>query len=536
MAGSDAGMAINLSSEAASLSACPRPEQGGIRWTVLVLLSAALLAPLLIVDVPPVLDYPNHLARLVLLAAGPDDPVLGRIFTPHWSIIPNLAVDVVGPPLLYLLPVHVAGRCILGGILLLNLAGVLALHRALFRRRSLWPLASGLVAYNSGFLLGFLNWEVGSGLAMLFAAAWLTWRERRPVVTVAAAAAAAVLLFFCHLMGLVFFLVLIGSAELHAMRSIRAMLVRSALLLPALAGPVLLSLLTTLHDQPVATHWMSLHDKLVQAASPFINYVFPLDIGTAAVVYGGIALGIAMGWFVLAPRAVPAIVLLIILYVALPFDLMSGSFLDTRVALMLGFLLFAAVDPVRLPWRMRGVMQAGLVVLFAARMAVVAEAWTEHRRDLAELRSVIAAVPPGALVYMTNVPQQDAPTYWDAGPRSRRLSNTLRTDFQIPALLLIERGAFWPILFANPAQQPIELRPAYARLAREAHDIPSHAALVTDPHNGSSALRDFDFVLMLEAGADPNLPGFVPQCLALISHTDFAALFRVRRDQAACGC
>jgi hypothetical protein len=136
---------------------------------------------------------------------------------------------------------------------------------------------------------------------------------------------------------------------------------------------------------------------------------------------------------------------------------------------------------------------------------------------------------------MTNVPQEEAPAYWDAGPRSRRLSNTLRTDFHMPALLLIERGAFWPILFANPAQQPIELRPAYATLAREAHDIPSHAALVADPDRGSAALKDFDFVLMLEAGADTHLANFVPQCLTLMARTDFAALFRVQRDAPHCG-
>jgi hypothetical protein len=168
------------------------------------------------------------------------------------------------------------------------------------------------------------------------------------------------------------------------------------------------------------------------------------------------------------------------------------------------------------------------------RLAGLAAAWTDQRRDLADLRAVIAAVPPGALVYMTNVPQEEAPAYWNAGRRSRRLSNTLRTEFHLPALLLIERGAFWPILFANPAQQPISLRPAYATLAREAHDIPSHAALVAHPDSGSAALGDFDFVLMLEAGADSDLPGFVPGCLALMSRTDFAALFRVRRDMAAC--
>src|SRR3954454_9482933 len=98
----------------------------------------------MIADVPPILDYPNHLARFVLLAAGPEDPLLGPLFTPHWSIIPNLASGIVGPMLLGVLPVHVAGRCILGGILLVNLTGVLALHWALFGRSSYWPPASGL--------------------------------------------------------------------------------------------------------------------------------------------------------------------------------------------------------------------------------------------------------------------------------------------------------------------------------------------------------------------------------------------------------
>ena len=506
----------------------------GAWWAVLALLSAVLLAPLLISDVPPVLDYPNHLARLVLLAAGPDDPVLGPVFMPHWAIIPNLATDLIGPTMLHLLPVHVAGRCLLGGVLLLNLAGVLALHRALFGRLSFWPLASGLVAYNSGFLLGFLNWQIGSGLAMLFAAAWLKWRERRPVATIVGAAVASIVLFFCHLMGLMFFLVLIGSAEAHAMWRGRATLVRSASLLPVLAGPIFLSLMTALRDAPAATHWMSPHDKLVQAASPFINYLFPLDMISAVLVFGGVTLGVAVGWFVLAPQAILSVALLAILYAVLPFDLMSTSFLDTRIAIMLGFLLFAAVDPLYLPWQMRRAVAAGLLALFVARMAVVAEVWSEHRRDLGDLRTVIAAVPPGASVYMTNVPREEAPEYWDAGPRSRRLSNTLRTDYHLPALLLIERGAYWPVLFANPTQQPIRLRPAYDKLAREAHAIPSHAALVAHPDSGSTALRDFDFVLMLEAGADADLANFVPNCLTLMSRTDFAALYRVRRDKGAC--
>jgi hypothetical protein len=507
-------------------------------WTALAGLSVALLAPLLIANVPPVLDYPNHLARLALVAAGPHDRVLGRMFTPHWGIIPNLAGDLIGMTLLRLMPVHVVGRCLLGGVLLLNLAGVLALHRAWFGRRSFWPLGSCVVAYNSGFLLGFLSWQIGSGLAMLFAAGWLSWRERRPVPTIAGAAIGSIVLFFCHLMALMFFLMLIVSAELYTMRRLRAVFIHSVGLMVVLIGPVLLSAFTALRDTPAMALWPTATVKLVNAAAPFINYVFPLDMISAVLVYGGITLGVATGWLVLAPRAVVAAAVLPIAYFLLPFDLMSASFLDMRVAVMFGFLAFAAVDSARqssgrhqLVYRAAAV---GCGLLFAARMAVVADVWLDYRRDLAELRAVIAPIPPGANVCFTNVPQSEAPAYWDAGPRARRLSNGLRVDYHLPAFLLIERRAFWPELFANPAQQPVQLRPTYVRLAREAHDLPSHAGLVANPDSAWPVLRDFDFVLMLEAGADPDLSSFLPRCLALVSRSDFAALFRILRDASGC--
>jgi hypothetical protein len=57
---------------------------------------------------------------------------------------------------------------------------------------------------------------------------------------------------------------------------------------------------------------------------------------------------------------------------------------------------------------------------------------------------------------------------------------------------------------------------------------------MADPDRGAAALDEFDFVLMLEAGADPNPDGFVPKCVALLSRTDFAALYRVRHENGAC--
>ena len=112
-----------------------------------------LLAPLLVVDVPPLLDYPNHLARAFVLASLPRDAVLARFYAPHWTIIPNLALDLIAPPLMHVLPVHVVGRLLIAAAVLLPVLGAVAYNTALGGRW--WSLGVGLVAYNSCLLMAF---------------------------------------------------------------------------------------------------------------------------------------------------------------------------------------------------------------------------------------------------------------------------------------------------------------------------------------------------------------------------------------------
>ncbi|HEY1413976.1 MAG TPA: hypothetical protein VGF36_17650, partial [Rhodopila sp.] len=82
-------------------------------WIAVVGLCVVLTVPLMIVDMPPLLDYPNHLARIFVLASLPNDPVLSRFYAVHWSVIPNLGLDLVGPWLIHVLPVDVAGRVLI---------------------------------------------------------------------------------------------------------------------------------------------------------------------------------------------------------------------------------------------------------------------------------------------------------------------------------------------------------------------------------------------------------------------------------------
>ena len=102
-------------------------------------------------------------------------------------------------------------------------------------------------------------------------------------------------LFLCHLMGLVFFLVLIGSAEVYVMRKRKAVVGAPYRYFLYRLGRFLW-LLSDLHHVPAKTIWLSAQDKLVQFASPFINYWFYWDMASAALVYGGVFLGVTSGW------------------------------------------------------------------------------------------------------------------------------------------------------------------------------------------------------------------------------------------------
>src|SRR5579862_9421710 len=68
---------------------------------VLVLASIPLFSTVL----PPLLDYPNHLARFWLLATGGD-----IYYAVQWAPLPNLAGDIVVPLLARAMPLALAGR------------------------------------------------------------------------------------------------------------------------------------------------------------------------------------------------------------------------------------------------------------------------------------------------------------------------------------------------------------------------------------------------------------------------------------------
>ena len=534
---SEAPSAIGAADDASLI----RPTKAAVWWIALAGTGVILLAPLLLVDVPPLLDYPNHLARMYVLAFGAQDPVLSHMYQPHWTIIPNLAIDLILPHLMQVLPVYLAGRIMLGLTLLLPLAGVVVYHRVAFGTRSYWPIAAALMAYNALFILGFMNFLMSVGLALLAAAGWRRWHARHPVWTSLAGALAAVAIFFMHLFGLAFLAILIGSETVVRLwrlraggRPIRPDLLRDAMTAAAVfAAPLALCLAAPLHDAAGPVIFRPLTQKPYALLEPFLAYDGRIDALVGGVILAGLYLAWRRHHLLVAPGIGLALVALLGLYLVSPFIAKQACFIDARFPIVLGLLLFAGLRPVALSGRARGIIGAGLVALFLGRMISLGTVWIDHNHDLAEFRRVVASVTPGSRVLVVSVTEQEAPRYWRARPRGLELPHVYPLDLHLPALLTIEHRAFFPYLFTVPGQHPLQPRPPYDALSVAEGAPPDWQSLADDHTPSAPYLADwqhqFDYVLLLDAGGAGDLHAYLPHHLTLLAASDIAALFRIRK-------
>jgi hypothetical protein len=481
----------------------------GAWWLTLAVVSVALLLPLTLTDVPPLLDYPNHLARLFVLSFGGGDPILARFYQPQWAIIPNLALDLVVPPLIRVFPVHDVGRAMAGIVLLLPLFGAIAYHRAITGRLSFGPLAAALVVYNGASLRGFLNFVASLGLALLFAALWAVWRDRAPRRALLAGCAGTVVLFFCHLMGLAFFAILIGGRDLAWLWRQRprpaVILSRAAFTAAVFALPTMLYALSDLRRMQGAAEFRTLAGKAEAAMLPVINYAWPLDGLTWLILVGAVCVGLTLRWITMRLESALALATLVALFLVTPTGFKGTFDLDTRFIAMAAFLLPAVLEPAELRAGTGRALAGGFTVLFTIRMAVVLTVWHGWAGELADFRAVIAPVRPGDVVLTV-------------GGGSMRLSDGAVVDTHLPALLVIEHRAWWPFLFDNPSQQPIETREPFRALAErlDAAQDPIGLAVVPVTH-------------VLIVGRPPVA---VPDGLTRLTGNPTATLFSVRPPPA----
>jgi hypothetical protein len=197
------------------------PEaQARTRNTRQMALASTFLALLIVVLIPftlvsplPLSDYPNHVARMHILAHLSESADLARHYLLHWEFIPNLAMDLLVPMLMPPLSAEQASLAFAALAMFLMASGAIVLHRVLYGHWSLLPFAAFLFLYNRHFLWGFLNYLFSVGLALWMLAAHIHLRNRSDALRVVLFSLLSTALLISHLHAFASYAILVGGYE-----------------------------------------------------------------------------------------------------------------------------------------------------------------------------------------------------------------------------------------------------------------------------------------------------------------------------------
>ena len=423
--------------------------EGAAFWAIAALLTAAFAAPLFLVDIVPMTDFPAHLARVTLLSHLPLDPTLARYWAIDLRPLPNLAMDLFVPTLAKIVGAQIAMKVFVALGVTLWVAGAVLIYRALWREWSIQPLFAVFFAVNASFYYGFSNFHVGAGLALTATGLWLL--APRSLALVAAMALAALALLFSHLMAVALFGLLLGGFELGRLWRERA---RSAHIVAALATLAVIFLpaalawaLLFVHGRETGVEFKWLHNLLAifiySSGAGAIRYNFV----PAAAMFAAFGLAWRAGRLDIAPEALPVSALLLLATLLCPAVAMSGAIIHVRLPAV-ACILFLCAGRVRMDPRW---VRPALALLLAAALGLGGVEWLRWRAGDEAIADTRAA--PNAHI--------------EAGAR---VATALASadDFALAHgvdFAALDRKAFVPSFFTTQGQPTIIVRDAYKRIA-----------------------------------------------------------------------
>jgi hypothetical protein len=158
---------------------------GKIKRTILLIsVMVFTTLPILWFSHLPLVDYPNHLARLQIHKTLSTNIYLARFYEFHWQFTPYLGLDLLAQPLLPFLPVELTGRLVVIFTFLMIYSGTMLLNRELNNEDWGPSIFAGVFLYNSAFEWGFINYIIGVGYAVWAFWAWVRYRENNIVISI----------------------------------------------------------------------------------------------------------------------------------------------------------------------------------------------------------------------------------------------------------------------------------------------------------------------------------------------------------------
>ncbi len=535
----------------------PRPSHASasLALACLLLALAALALVAGLVHVPPLLDYPNHLARIELFAGDIDAAPLSSIYAQDWSgAATNIGVDLLAVTLGRLTGGEVLAKLLLAAALILPPLGAAVLNRVVFGGWHWWQVGFVLLAWNTTMLAGFLNFQVGLGLSMLAAAATAVLHRRAgATATVAALIVIGCVLMVWHVFAVAFygavvaglafgatgrpFLRAFGRAALAAALAVGVPVALFLLLAPAVPG---------VSAPPEAfeswTAGYTLRNKLNVLRTAILTYDQAVD--AAFLLALALPVGIAgLRWAASRAEALRihaglalAALGLAVLAVLVPSDVAGTGFVDWRMPIMAALTAVAAIRPsLGASPRLQAAAACALLVLALGRTGWHAAIWQERQADIASVERSLARVPVGAAV----LPVEHRPVYGTPAPRGRYFYfSGIFAGSHMSSLAVPWRQAFVPTLFATPGKQPLRVREPWQSFATPEGlaapvDYLTRFEETAEARYFYSFARNwqdhFDYVLVVNADLPHRAGNATPPELELIADEGYAKLYRTQR-------
>jgi len=423
----------------------------GASWPLLACILAAtiLAAPLWLVAMPAMPDYPAHLASFWLIGGGASSH-----YSVAWGFVPNLASEAIVPVLAKLMPLALATRLFLTATVGLWALGPALIQRALFGRIGFGAVVAALFAYNANFLWGFFNYTFAAGLGFVVFAAWIATDGQRSLLRLAAFALAFTLLYFAHLFAFAATMLAIGCFELGALRRLG----------PRLAGIAVLCVpaaLAFLFLKPPAADGGNLAFDLLDTAQDrieaaiqfgFDNPATWLTAGLTVLVVAAFATRRAT----IHPRMRIVLASFTLAALFAPEWAFGGWGVHLRLPAVLGALVFASLDW-NLSARWQATAGAAALVVGAAGATALTQDWQRFDARYAEFRAHMADIRPHARVL--TVLDGDS-LGWSAD----------QPYWHMAELAVIERDAFTALMFTTQGQHIVHARPPLNRIAAATAD------------------------------------------------------------------
>lgn len=520
--------------------------------TGLLLITLVLLLPVLIAPLPPIGDYPNHLARMWLLSSADGRASMAQFYQIRFDTYTNVAIDLIALTVGKFAGYQFAGRLSIALAVVLPPLGGALLWLSIFRRASLWMLSFGLLAWGGATINGFLNFKIAVGLALIFAALDPAVVRRGAIVQIVGRALLSLVLLLAHPFGLVFYALLIFALAIGPRLTLsdwRPSVTRLALLGVSVfaVAALFIMFVPSLPGAQEHTSFATLREDLVEGAVLFAkdpkhklsdlflsfrsysNYVdgatllaFLLPVAIAAL---GRQLRVHAGLMLLSA-------MLVLAYLACPDHLLGAAWVDSRFAVMLPLAFAASVAPMLTGGR-AALSASVLVLFFIGRTAYVADLWQARQADVASVAEAIASIPNGATV----IPFEQRPLDRKAGPRGRFTSAGETSFRHLAALVVTRQHAFVPTLFAARGKQPVITMPPWDEISEpnggtlnEAHVLDVDPPPDADQKAARyfTEWRKFDYMLLLNADMTGFYGPFVPPpALTLVRDAGFAKLYRI---------